>query len=168
MENMNWNAIETARERNKETFDLTAQTESNLIGSTFCGVTLRDLRYRRTWRLVLLHDRGPKLSAASWLLLSNVNSRKTLHLHLASSCSSRGFASLSGVLTLSVLTIHVGRWRLSMRMSCCRSSFSSSICAFRSEFNISSLSDSCERTEEKGSSLLSGGIGGFLLWQLVN
>lgn len=70
-----------------------------------------------------------------------------MHLHLASSCSSSGFPSLSGVLTLSVLTMHVGRWRLSMRMSCCRSSFSSSICAFRSEFSISSLSDSCEKEE---------------------
>lgn len=69
----------------------------------------------------------------------------TMHLHLASSCSSSGFPSLSGVLTLSVLTMHVGRWRLSMRMSCCRSSFSSSICAFRSELSISSLSDSCEK-----------------------
>lgn len=71
--------------------------------------------------------------------------RMTMDLHLASSCSSSGFPSLSGVLTLSVLTMHVGRWRLSMRMSCCRSSFSSSICAFRSEFSISSLSDSCEK-----------------------
>lgn len=58
-------------------------------------------------------------------------------------------ASLSAVWTLSVLTMHVGRWRFSMRISCCRSSFSSSIWAFRSEFNDSSRSDSCVRTEGK-------------------
>ena len=62
--------------------------------------------------------------------------------YLASSCSSKGFTSLSGVLTLSVLTIHVGRCRLSRTISCCRSCFNSSIWAFRSEFIISSRSDS--------------------------
>lgn len=87
--------------------------------------------------------KGPELSAASWLLLLYCQQREPpLRSHLSSSCCSRGFASPSGVLTLSVLTMHVGRWRLSMRISCCRSSLSSSICALRSEFNISSRSDS--------------------------
>lgn len=130
--------------------DLTAQTEANLIGIRILWCNVPWLGVWRIWRLVLLCERGPKLSAASWMLLPNVNSRETLYLHLASSCSSKAFTSLSGVFTLSVLTIHVGRWRLSMRMSCCRSSLSSSIWAFRSEFNISSLSDSYG-TEGKGS-----------------
>ncbi|KAG7509596.1 hypothetical protein JOB18_049455 [Solea senegalensis] len=64
------------------------------------------------------------------------------HLVSADSCSSRGLASLSGVLTLSVLTIQVGRCRLSITISCCLSIRSSSIWAFRSEFTISRRSDS--------------------------
>lgn len=64
------------------------------------------------------------------------------HLVSAESCSSRGFASLSGVLTLSVLTMQVGRWRLSITISCCLSRRSSSIWAFSSEFTISRRSDS--------------------------
>jgi hypothetical protein len=41
----------------------------------------------------------------------------------------------------------VGRWRLSMRMSCCRSCFSSSIWVFSSAFMSSSRSDSWAQTE---------------------
>lgn len=64
------------------------------------------------------------------------------HLASVASCSSRGLASLSGVLTLSVLTMQVGRWRLSITISCCLSRRSSSIWAFSSEFTISRRSDS--------------------------
>lgn len=102
-------------------------------------------------RLLPSVSRSPGLSAAClsvffFCFSSSLNSENTHHL--SSSCSSKGSTSLSGVLTLSVRTMHVGRWRLSMRMSCCRSSFSSSIWAFRSEFNISSLSDSWRKTED--------------------
>ena len=62
--------------------------------------------------------------------------------HLAPSCSSSGFPSPSGVFTLSVLTMHVGRCRFCMRISCCRSCFSSSIWDLRSEFIIANRSDS--------------------------
>ena len=62
------------------------------------------------------------------------------------SCSSRGLASFSGVFTLSVLTMQVGRWRFSITMSCWRSWRSSSIWAFSSEFTISRRSDSWMET----------------------
>lgn len=66
------------------------------------------------------------------------------HFHFlsADSCSSKGLTSLSGVLTLSVLTMQVGRWRFSITISCCLSTRSSSIWAFSSEFTISKRSDS--------------------------
>lgn len=64
------------------------------------------------------------------------------HFLSADSCSSKGLTSLSGVLTLSVLTMQVGRWRLSITISCCLSTRSSSIWALSSEFTISKRSDS--------------------------
>lgn len=108
----------------------------------------------RIWQLAAAGSLPPPTPRSKCCLLSasfkcKLYPKKTIKcLHLSSSCSSRGLTSLSGVLMLSVRTIHVGRCRLSMRMSCCRSSFSSSIWAFRSEFNISSLSDSWGRTEQ--------------------
>ncbi len=62
-----------------------------------------------------------------------------------SDCSSRWTStcsSLSGLFTLSVRTMQVGRWRLSITTSCCRSDFSSSIWDFSSEFSVSNRSDS--------------------------
>lgn len=70
------------------------------------------------------------------------------HGHFFSSCSSSGLPSDSGVLTLSVRTIQVGRWRFSIRMSCCRSCFSSSIWVFSSAFMSSNRSDSCTQTQK--------------------
>lgn len=60
----------------------------------------------------------------------------------AARCSSRGLASLSGVLTLSVRTMQVGRWRLSITINCCLSILNSSIWDFRSVFTTSKRSDS--------------------------
>lgn len=93
------------------------------------------------------------IQTASVLLLDTWSSVTSLSLSLSPSCLGSvqsdcclkwldTCSSLSGVFTLSVRTMHVGRWWLSITTSCCFSNFRSSIWDFRSEFSISSRSDS--------------------------
>ena len=92
---------------------------------------------------------SPPPSSSSVLLLP-------AHGHFFSSCSSRGLPSDSGVLTLSVRTMQVGRCRFSIKMSCCRSCLSSSIWVFSSAFMSSSRSDSCMQKQRRGFKLSVG------------
>ena len=82
--------------------------------------------------------KSPLVPSSSSSLLPSPTPRSSFvlllpaHGHFFSSCSSRGLFSDSGVLTLSVRTIQVGRCRFNIKMSCCRSCFSSSIWVFSS------------------------------------
>lgn len=75
-----------------------------------------------------------------WFLLKEIPEHRVCGA--VQSDSSARCSSLSGLFTLSVRTMHVGRWRLSITMSCCLSDFSSSIWDFSPEFNTSNRSDS--------------------------
>ena len=106
--------------------------------------------------------KSPLVPSSSSSLLPSPTPRSSFvlllpaHGHFFSSCSSRGLPSDSGVLTLSVRTIQVGRCRFNIKMSCCRSCFSSSIWVFSSAFMSSSRSDSCMQKQRRGFKLSVG------------
>lgn len=87
------------------------------------------------------NNKRPAVSSSSSVpIVSVLLSALCLWCGVQSDCSDRW--SLSGLFTLSVRTMQVGRWRLSITISCCRSDFSSSIWDFSSEFSVSNRSDS--------------------------
>lgn len=81
--------------------------------------------------------RSDNFSSLLWALWGRCAVQSDCSDRWSSTCS-----SLSGLFTLSVRTMQVGRWRLSITISCCLSDFSSSIWDFSSEFNTSNRSDS--------------------------
>lgn len=89
--------------------------------------------------ILFVHSCGhsDNFSSLLWALWGRCAVQSDCSDRWSSTCS-----SLSGLFTLSVRTMQVGRWRLSITISCCLSDFSSSIWDFSSEFNISNRSDS--------------------------